>query len=315
LDGDGDQDVLSASRNDDKIFWFENEDGLGDFGTEQIITTNTDAPYATYASDIDGDGDLDILSASLQDVKIAWYENEDGMGNFGEQQIIATDTGNPYSVYAADLDGDGDQDVIYSSLGFDRIVWHKNEDGLGNFSSELIITNSTDAPSSVYAIDLDGDGDQDVLSASFGDNKIAWYENQDGLGNFGLQQVISLDAMEATSVFATDIDSDGDIDVLSASSEDGKIAWYENLGIIESYSFPDLLELKIEVYPNPTTGYLQIESPSVISQIEIYNALGQVVLGNTNQSAIDLRGLANGFYFCKVKSVEGYWGVRKVMRN
>jgi hypothetical protein len=35
----------------------------------------------------------------------------------------------------------------------------------------------------VYAIDLDGDGDNDVLSASFSDDKIAWYIN-DGNGNF-----------------------------------------------------------------------------------------------------------------------------------
>ena len=31
---------------------------------------------------------------------------------------------------------------------------------------------------SVYATDLDGDGDADVLSASYIDDKIAWYENQ-----------------------------------------------------------------------------------------------------------------------------------------
>ena len=48
--------------------------------------------------------------------------------------------------------------------------------------------------------------------------------------SFGGQQVISSSASEASSVYATDLDGDGDADVLSASSFDDKIAWYENLG-------------------------------------------------------------------------------------
>ena len=44
------------------------------FGAEQIISTNTDEPNSVYAAD--GDGDLDVLSASEDDSKIAWYEGE-----------------------------------------------------------------------------------------------------------------------------------------------------------------------------------------------------------------------------------------------
>ena len=76
----------------------------------------------------------------------------------------------------------------------------------------------------VYAADLDNDGDADVLSASFYDDKIAWYQN-DGAGNFGGQQIITTDVNGAYSVYATDLDKDGDADVLSASSTDDKIAW------------------------------------------------------------------------------------------
>ena len=59
------------------------------FGQEQIITTNVDGAKSVYATDIDGDGDMDVLYASRSDDKIAWYEN-DGDGNFGTQQIITT---------------------------------------------------------------------------------------------------------------------------------------------------------------------------------------------------------------------------------
>ena len=52
--------------------------------------------------------------------------------------------------------------------------------------------NEANGARSVYAADLDGDGDADVLSASRFDDKIAWYENTDGKGAFGNQQVIAI---------------------------------------------------------------------------------------------------------------------------
>ena len=62
------------------------------FGTQQIITTDIVAPRSVYAIDIDGDGDVDILSGSASDGKVAWYENTDGQGSFGPQRIITTNT-------------------------------------------------------------------------------------------------------------------------------------------------------------------------------------------------------------------------------
>jgi hypothetical protein len=79
---------------------------------------------------------------------------------------------------------------------------------------------------SVYAVDVDGDEDIDVLSASGYDDKIAWYEN-DGNENFTVH-TITTSANGAMSVYAADVDGDGDMDVLSASFFDRKIAWYEN---------------------------------------------------------------------------------------
>jgi hypothetical protein len=118
----------------------------------------------------------------------------------------------------------------------DKIAWYENTDGAGNFGAQIVISNAADAAYTVYATDLDGDGDMDVLSASFIDDKIAWYENTDGAGSFGAQNVISTAADGARSVYAADIDADGDMDVLSASFIDDKIAWYKS----------DLLEAQCE---------------------------------------------------------------------
>ncbi|MFN8349189.1 MAG: FG-GAP-like repeat-containing protein [Spirosomataceae bacterium] len=225
LDGDGDLDVLSASREDDKIAWYENN-GNGGFGPQTVISVEANAVGSVYAADLDGDGDLDVLSASEFDNKIAWYENN-GSGGFGSQRVISTSASSASSVYAADLDGDGDLDVLSASLGDDKIAWYENN-GSGGFGSQKVISTAADIANSVYAADLDGDGDMDVLSASQNDNKIAWYEN-DGNGEFGPQLIISTEAGLAKSVYAADLDGDGDMDVLSAC-RDNKIAWYENNG-------------------------------------------------------------------------------------
>eukprot|EP00942_MAST-04A_sp_MAST-4A-sp1_P009781 g9781.t1 len=82
--------------------------------TQNIITTQADGANSVFAADIDGDGDIDVLSASSNDDKIAWYENTDGKGTFirTNQNIIDTQLRNPKSVYAVDIDGDGDLDVL-----------------------------------------------------------------------------------------------------------------------------------------------------------------------------------------------------------
>jgi hypothetical protein len=229
LDGDGDMDVLSASYSDDKIAWYENMDGQGTFSTQKTITTQAIWAFSVYAADIDGDGDIDVLSASYTDDKIAWYENTDGQGTFSTQKTITTQADGAKFVYAADIDGDGDMDVLSASQNDDKIAWYENTDGQGTFSTQNTITTQADSAKSVYAADLDGDGDMDVLSASWNDNKIAWYENTDGQGTFSTQKTITTQADGAQSVYAADLDADGDMDVLSASYSDDKIAWYENI--------------------------------------------------------------------------------------
>ena len=243
LDGDGDNDVLSASYFDGKIAWYRNTDGLGSFGPQQIITIAADYAYSVFVADLDGDGDPDVLSASAFHDKIAWYENTDGLGSFGPQQIITTEADWALSVFAADLDGDGDHDVLSASNFDDKIAWYENIDGLGSFGPQQIITTEANDARSVFAADLDGDGNTDVLSASNYDDKIAWYRNTDGLGTFGPQQIITTAANGAFSVFAADLDGDGDNDVLSASSVDDQIAWYETPSDCNGNAIPDVCDI------------------------------------------------------------------------
>ena len=142
------------------------------------------ARSSAVAADLDADGDLDVLSSSRGDSKIAWYENTDGAGAFGSQQIISSLFSNAEEAIVADIDGDGDLDAVAATF-HNGLNWFDNTDGLGGFSSEQSIATQLQI-TGTFAADLDGDGDLDVLSASWSDDRVAWYENTDGQRNLRL---------------------------------------------------------------------------------------------------------------------------------
>jgi hypothetical protein len=139
------------------------------------------------------------------------------------------------SVYAADLDGDGDNDVLGAAYSDNQIAWWRN-DGEGNFGTKRIITNDFLGAHSVYVADLDDDGDIDVLGAAYNDNQIAWWENDGGGGptspidhpNF-TKHVID-DFTNAVHIYAIDLDNDNNIDVIATGVNDQSPTWWENNG-------------------------------------------------------------------------------------
>ncbi|MDC8000387.1 T9SS type A sorting domain-containing protein [Aequorivita todarodis] len=242
LDGDGDVDVLAVSYFNDLVVWYENLDGQGNFSNQKIISTQVDGAFSVIAADIDGDGDLDVLSGS-DNSGIAWYENLDGQGNFSASRIIYNTSGSR-SIEAVDMDGDGDMDVLSnSSSNSEWIFWIENMNGLGNFVSKHVIDNIGLYFNVIYAADVDNDDDMDVFSVSIGDNEVVWYENLDGMGNFGQINTITHTLEDAWTVFASDLDNDGDIDVLSTSVEPfgGEIVWFENLDGMGSFGSKNVI--------------------------------------------------------------------------
>ena len=222
--------VLSGSKGDGTIRWYKNTDGKGNFTVHHIYNNAVSATNAIAIADIDGDLDLDIASASGRDDTIRWHQN-DGNENFSAVSIFSSASSFPVSVAIADMTGDMNLDVVSASSGDDSVRWHRNF-GMGNFtllgvSENDLIFGDADNINSVATADFDGDGDNDVVSASIWDNRIRWYENA-GAEGFLCTKVIFNEAVEARNVVAVDLDEDEDIDVLSTSGS--TLYWYKNDG-------------------------------------------------------------------------------------
>ena len=87
------------------------------------IATSADGAWDVHVADMDGDGDIDIVSASYVDSTIAWYENDGASDPTWTAANIDTNADDVRGVHVADMDGDGDLDIVSASFNDDTIAW------------------------------------------------------------------------------------------------------------------------------------------------------------------------------------------------
>lgn len=230
LNGDGAPDIVSADEFNDEIVWYRNTGGLSPSFVRSVVTSAPDGPSGVHLADIDRDGDLDIVSCSLNDSSIAWYQNSGGATPTFSRRLVYNAAMSARSVFTADLDDDGDLDILSASYDDDTVAWFENDGAPIPTFTRRVITNAANGAASVYAADVDGDGDIDVLSAAVLAFEIAWYESDGSSPPSFVRRVISVSQNRAEAVSAADLDNDGDIDILSASTNEDVIAWFDNDG-------------------------------------------------------------------------------------
>ena len=198
------------------------------FGPQRVISTLAHGGRSVVAADFDGDGSLDVATASMRDHRVSWYKNIDNGTSFGPQQILDQTAMGAWSVWAKDLDNDGDPDLLSVSMNNNQVCWYRNEDGKGTFSECIVITTKCICGMSVVTADFDQDGNVDLLVTMMNSNTIAWYRNTDGKGTFSSEIYVDKQSNRAMDAIAVDLNKDGYPDIVTANAGDNAIVFYLN---------------------------------------------------------------------------------------
>ncbi|MEM7205623.1 MAG: VCBS repeat-containing protein [Planctomycetota bacterium] len=231
LDGDGDLDLVSANRASSNLTVFFRL-GPGAFDPQPLVLgapTVTAEPTALAVADLDGDGDMDLVSANQMSRDLTVFF-QTAPGVFGPTPLVLAEPGTltpPVDVEAADLDGDGDLDLVIANLvGHHFAVFVQTEPGV--FDPEPLILGGpgvTAGPADVAAADLDGDGDVDLACAYAADVPSTFL--QIAPGRFERGPGFGPDAVD--TVLLHDLDHDGAVDAvvsgLAGSSVFSSASW------------------------------------------------------------------------------------------
>jgi len=152
--------------------------------TPHPIRMPVGVPDRHRMGDIDGDGRPDLVvgdKAISRRGKLAWYAAGPDPTKPWTEHVIGQFTG-PMSIGLADMDGDGDLDIVLGEHDLRnpssaRLLWIENRTGDGRTWVPHVIHTGDEHHDGALVVDVDGDGDLDVVSIGWGHAKLLLYEN------------------------------------------------------------------------------------------------------------------------------------------
>lgn len=174
VDRDGDDDIVTGT------YWLEKNENNW---IKHVINSTSSLPDRHSVIDMNGDGRLDVVvgyEAISKVGALAWYEQGENAKDPWTQHIIDHVIG-PMSLDVADMDGDGDIDIVVGEHNLShpenaRLAIYKNLGGGKSWRGEVVYIGDEHHDGARLS-DIDGDGDLDILSIGWGHSQVLIYEN------------------------------------------------------------------------------------------------------------------------------------------
>jgi hypothetical protein len=215
LDADGDPDLVVLA---DQVKVFQN---LGGSFVAPFTLAGLDVPLALELGHVVGSLLPDIVAVSSNQNSVRVHRNLGGL-NFAAQVAASPHIQEPTDLALADVDVDGDLDPVWVTSLFSSLAWSENLAHV-TFGAGGTIDTLPGPGLHVRSVDLDTDGDEDLLVCLTATNRVYWYENIGG--SFGPRHPILLSAYDAAGTETADMDGDGDLDLIVTSPSTDSVIW------------------------------------------------------------------------------------------
>lgn len=283
FDGDGNIDLAVATDALDKISVFTNSGGGAFAGPVNILTGAGTGPDDLVASDIDGDGDADLVVVLKNVNQVRIYLNT--AGNFAAGASIATGA-EPVDIAAGDINNDGQPDYVVTNRSGNSVTVLMNSGGALSASTVAVGAE----PRTTAIADFDGDGDGDMAVTNHDSRTISILRNNGGA--FAAVQTLTPPFNNRPDgIVAGDFDGDGDMDLAAPAGDDtlaqSVIAvWTNNAG----------------TFGGPVNTPANATDPSDIAaaDFDLDGDLDLVVINNDDGSMSTLEGFGNGTFAAAV---------------
>ena len=155
------------------------EDGTG-LPSTRVITTSANTAKAVVAVDVDGDGHIDVISAAKSvsggGNGISWYRSDGAQPPTFTGYVIDAEPDDALAVLGVDINGDEHVDVVVAENADNRItMWTSNGAANTPTFTEAISQAGCSGVMDIFAVDMDGNGIMDVLTAEETSDSIAWH--------------------------------------------------------------------------------------------------------------------------------------------
>jgi hypothetical protein len=249
LDKNGLLDVVVCDCKNNSVSWIR-QNPVGTF-QETVLAIDLIAPAHAEAIDFDKDGDLDLMVGVLGMLfpnndkigSVVILEN-DGKCSF-KKHLVEEKIARVSDVRAGDLDNDGDMDFAVAQFGYDdgETRWIEN---LGNWKFQSHVLQNLSGPINVEIVDVDKDGDNDIISLVSQEWEETYCFVNDGKGHFEPKLLYGSSNQDfgSSSICMSDFDQDGDQDIIYTNGDafdyippQGRpwhgVQWLENQGNIK----------------------------------------------------------------------------------
>ena len=189
-------------------------------------------PRAVVVGDVNGDGWQDLVGVNSKRFSTISVLLGNGDGTFGAPTEYLTGARNSWDLELADLDGDGDLDVVTVNMR-SKTISVMLGDGAGAFGAGTLYATGTrktgKKPIALELGDLNGDGDIDVVVANYRSKTVAVLMN-DGTSIMGVATTYATGGRKTQDVELVDVDRDGDLDILTSNKGSRNISVLLNGG-------------------------------------------------------------------------------------